>query len=40
MCRVRPLLNPGFSCDHSKVFIIDERYAYLGWNELWPRISL
>jgi cardiolipin synthase A/B len=28
--RVRPLLNPGFSCDHSKVFIIDERYAYLG----------
>jgi phosphatidylserine/phosphatidylglycerophosphate/cardiolipin synthase-like enzyme len=28
--RVRPLLNPGFSCDHSKVFIIDERYAYVG----------
>ncbi|HWN93865.1 MAG TPA: phosphatidylserine/phosphatidylglycerophosphate/cardiolipin synthase family protein [Methylomirabilota bacterium] len=28
--RVRPLLNPGFSCDHSKVFIIDERYAYIG----------
>jgi cardiolipin synthase len=27
---VRPLLNPGFSCDHSKVFIIDERYAYIG----------
>jgi phosphatidylserine/phosphatidylglycerophosphate/cardiolipin synthase-like enzyme len=28
--RVRPQLNPGFSCDHSKVFIIDERYAYIG----------
>jgi len=28
--RVRPLLNPGFTCDHSKVFIIDERYAYVG----------
>ncbi len=28
--RVRPLLNPGFSCDHSKVFIIDDRYAYIG----------
>jgi cardiolipin synthase len=28
--RVRPLLNPGFSCDHSKMFIIDERYAYVG----------
>jgi hypothetical protein len=28
--RVRPLLNPGFSCDHSKVFIIDEHYAYIG----------
>ena len=27
---VRPLLNPGFSCDHSKVFIIDEQYAYIG----------
>ena len=28
--RVRPLLNPGFSCDHSKVFLIDGRYAYVG----------
>jgi phosphatidylserine/phosphatidylglycerophosphate/cardiolipin synthase-like enzyme len=28
--RVRPQLNPGFSCDHSKVFIIDGRYAYIG----------
>lgn len=28
--QVRPLLNPGFSCDHSKVFIIDEHYAYIG----------
>jgi len=28
--RVRPLLNPGFSCDHSKVFVIDDRYAYIG----------
>jgi phosphatidylserine/phosphatidylglycerophosphate/cardiolipin synthase-like enzyme len=28
--RLRPLLNPGFSCDHSKVFIIDEQYAYIG----------
>jgi cardiolipin synthase len=27
---VRPLLNPGFSCDHSKVFVIDDRYAYVG----------
>jgi len=27
---VRPLLNPGFSCDHSKVFIIDEQFAYIG----------
>lgn len=28
--RVHPQLNPGFTCDHSKVFLIDERYAYLG----------
>ncbi len=28
--RVRPFLNPWFSCEHSKVFIIDGRYAYLG----------
>jgi len=28
--RVRPLLNPAFSCDHSKVYIIDDRYAYIG----------
>jgi phosphatidylserine/phosphatidylglycerophosphate/cardiolipin synthase-like enzyme len=28
--RVRPLLNPGFSCDHSKIFVIDDRYAYVG----------
>jgi cardiolipin synthase len=28
--QVRPLLNPGFSCDHSKVFLIDEQYAYIG----------
>jgi cardiolipin synthase len=27
---VRPQLNPGFTCDHSKVFLIDSRYAYLG----------
>lgn len=27
---VRPQLNPGFTCDHSKVFLVDERYAYLG----------
>jgi cardiolipin synthase len=28
--RVHPQLNPGFTCDHSKVFLIDERYAYMG----------
>jgi phosphatidylserine/phosphatidylglycerophosphate/cardiolipin synthase-like enzyme len=28
--RVHPQLNPGFSCDHSKIILIDERYAYLG----------
>lgn len=28
--RVRPQLNPGFTCDHSKVFLVDERYAYVG----------
>ncbi|MHC1764537.1 MAG: phospholipase D-like domain-containing protein [Verrucomicrobiia bacterium] len=28
--QVRPLLNPGFTADHTKVFIIDNRYAYLG----------
>lgn len=28
--RVRPQLNPGFTCDHSKVFLVDERYAYIG----------
>lgn len=28
--QVRPQLNPGFTCDHSKVFLIDERFAYIG----------
>lgn len=28
--RVHPQLNPGFTCDHSKVFLIDGRYAYIG----------
>ena len=28
--QVRPQLNPGFTCDHSKVFLVDERYAYIG----------
>ena len=28
--QVRPLLNPGFTADHTKVFIVDGRYAYLG----------
>lgn len=28
--RVRPQLNPGFTCDHSKIFLIDERLAYIG----------
>jgi cardiolipin synthase len=28
--RVRPLLNPAFTCDHTKLFIIDEHYAYIG----------
>jgi phosphatidylserine/phosphatidylglycerophosphate/cardiolipin synthase-like enzyme len=27
---VRPMLNPGFTADHSKVYLIDGRYAYLG----------
>jgi phosphatidylserine/phosphatidylglycerophosphate/cardiolipin synthase-like enzyme len=27
--QVHPQLNPGFTCDHSKVFLIDERYAYM-----------
>ncbi len=28
--RVHPQLNPGFTCDHSKVFLIDNRFAYMG----------
>ncbi len=28
--RVRPFLNPFLTSDHSKVFLIDDRYAYLG----------
>ncbi|MCI0738957.1 MAG: phosphatidylserine/phosphatidylglycerophosphate/cardiolipin synthase family protein [Gemmataceae bacterium] len=28
--QVRPQLNPGFTADHSKVFLIDGRYAYIG----------
>ncbi|MCL4788687.1 MAG: phosphatidylserine/phosphatidylglycerophosphate/cardiolipin synthase family protein [Verrucomicrobia bacterium] len=28
--QVHPQLNPGFTCDHSKVFLIDERFAYIG----------
>ena len=27
---VRPMLNPGFTCDHSKIYLIDGRYAYIG----------
>ena len=27
---VHPQLNPGFTCDHSKIFLIDERFAYIG----------
>jgi cardiolipin synthase len=28
--QVRPMLNPGFTADHTKVFLIDGRYAYIG----------
>ncbi len=28
--KARPFLNPWLSCDHSKVFLIDRRFAYLG----------
>ena len=28
--KVHPQLNPGFTCDHSKIFLIDRRYAYIG----------
>lgn len=28
--QVRPFLNPFLTSDHSKVFLIDERYAYVG----------
>jgi phosphatidylserine/phosphatidylglycerophosphate/cardiolipin synthase-like enzyme len=28
--KVHPQLNPGFTCDHSKVFLIDQRYAFMG----------
>jgi len=28
--QVRPQPNPGLSCDHSKVFFIDDQYAYIG----------
>lgn len=28
--QVRPLPNPALSADHSKIFIVDGRYAYLG----------
>jgi phosphatidylserine/phosphatidylglycerophosphate/cardiolipin synthase-like enzyme len=28
--RVRPFLNPWFSADHTKLLLIDRRYAYLG----------
>jgi cardiolipin synthase len=28
--RVRPFLNPWLSSDHTKVFVIDKRFAYLG----------
>jgi len=27
---VRPQLNPGFTVDHSKIFLVDGRYVYLG----------
>jgi len=27
---VRPQPNPGFSADHSKIFLVDGRYAYVG----------
>jgi cardiolipin synthase A/B len=28
--QLRPQPNPGFTCDHSKVFLVDTRYAYVG----------
>jgi cardiolipin synthase A/B len=28
--QLRPQPNPGFTCDHSKVFLVDTRYAYIG----------
>ncbi len=28
--RVRPQPNPGLSADHSKIFLIDQRYVYIG----------
>ena len=28
--KVRPQLNPGLTADHSKVFLVDRRYAYIG----------
>lgn len=48
--RVRPFLNPWFSSDHSKLFLIDGQYAYVGgmnlgreyryeWHDLMVEVS-
>ena len=37
--RVRPQPNPGFTVDHSKVMLVDGRYAYVGGMNLGGSIG-